>query len=294
MEVLLGLAVAVSLGVSDVVGGAAGRRLGPLRTITGVQVVGTLVVAIYLLATMNFLGGAREVLLAAAAGLILALSAVCFYAGLAWGRIVVMSPVTFAAVALLTFTIGLVRGERPSAPAIAGVWLIVLAVVLVSRPPAAAGGAGGTPGSTRRVGLAGELALSVSAGGGFVVFQILLLEIGVDDGPGPLVIVRGVGGVLGLTALAAIHVRSGGGMPRRPRRESIVAVCVAGTLLVFAHALLIEALNRGFLSVVGPITSLTPAFTVLGARIFLHERVSRPQIAGLVLTVVGLVLVALG
>ena len=61
-----------------------------------------------------------------------------------------------------------------------------------------------------------------------------------------------------------------------------------------SHALLIEALNRGFLSVVGPITSLTPAFTVLGARIFLREHVSRVQAAGMVVIIVGLVMLALG
>ena len=61
-----------------------------------------------------------------------------------------------------------------------------------------------------------------------------------------------------------------------------------------SHAFLIEALNRGFLSVVGPITSLTPAFTVLGARLFLREHVSRIQAAGMVVIIGGLVLLALG
>ena len=61
-----------------------------------------------------------------------------------------------------------------------------------------------------------------------------------------------------------------------------------------AHALLIEALSLGLLSIVGPITSLSPAFTVIPARIFLHEYISRMQVVGMALATGGLVLVALG
>ena len=293
MEVVLGLAVAVSLGVSDVIGGLAGRRLGPLRTTTGVHLTGAVLIGIYLLATMQSLGGAREMLLSALGGLILAFSALCFYAGLSWGRVSIMSPVSFAAIAGLTFTVGLLRGERPSALALAGAALIIPAVVLVSRPAR-------TPrpfdrrDSERRLGLAGELALSACAGGGFVVFQILLLEIGVEDGPAPLLIVRGVGGFLGLAALAWLRSRSPTGASRGPGQRAALVVIAAGTLLILSHALLIEALNRGFLSVVGPITSLTPAFTVLGARLFLREHVSRVQAAGMGVIIAGLVLLALG
>ena len=203
----------MSLGVSDVVGGMAGRRLGPLRTTTGIHLTGAALIGIYLLATMQPLGGARELLLSAAAGLILAFSALCFYAGLSWGRLAVMSPVSFAAIAVLTFTVGLLRGERPSGLALAGAALIIPAVVLVSRPariprPFDRGD------SERRLGLAGEVTLSLCAGGGFVAFQILLLEIGVDDGPAPLLVVRCVGGFLGLATLAALRRRSPAGTAR--------------------------------------------------------------------------------
>lgn len=293
MEVVLGLAVAVSLGVSDVIGGLAGRRLGPLRTTTGIHLTGAVAIGIYLLATMQSLGGAREMLLSALAGAILAFSALCFYAGLSWGRVSVMSPVSFAAIAGLTFTVGLLRGERPSGLALAGAALIIPAVVLVSRP-ARAPRPFDRRDSERRLGLAGELALSACAGGGFVVFQILLLEIGVEDGPAPLLIVRGVGGFLGLAALVGVRGRSPAGPAPPARQRTLLAVISAGTLLILSHALLIEALNRGFLSIVGPITSLTPAFTVLGARLFLREHVSRLQAAGMAVVIGGLVLLALG
>jgi drug/metabolite transporter (DMT)-like permease len=46
--------------------------------------------------------------------------------------------------------------------------------------------------------------------------------------------------------------------------------------------------------VVAPIASLAPAFTVVWAWFVLHERVSRLQLAGLVLALVGLALAASG
>lgn len=282
------------MGVSDVIGGLAGRRAGPLRTMTGVQITGTAIIGIYLLTTMQPVGGVRETLLAVAGGLVLAFAAICFYTGLSWGRLTVMSPVTFAAVAVLTFISGLLRGERPSGLALAGVALIVVAVVLVSQPARDFGVEAAGAGARRRLGLASELVLSVCAGGGFVVFQILLLEIGVANGPAPLLVVRGVGGVLGLAALAVARRRARDGMPRPPLQRAFVPIVVAGALLILGHSLLIEALNRGFLSVVGPITSLTPAFTVLGAWLFLREPVSRLQAAGMVITIAGLALLALG
>ena len=74
----------------------------------------------------------------------------------------------------------------------------------------------------------------------------------------------------------------------------MVPVVTAGILLLLAHVMLIEALSQGMLSIVGPITSLSPAFTVIPARIFLHEHISRTQVLGMVLATAGLVLVALG
>ncbi len=294
MEVLLGLVVAASIGAADFFGGMAGRRTGPLRTITGVQFSGAAVVGIYLLATWQPLGGARENALAAIAGAVLSIGVMCMYAGLSWGRMSVIAPVTAAVVALGTFAIGLVRGERPSALALGGVGLAILAVILISRPPGAADAPDPMKGAARRLGLGGELALSIAAGGGFATFQTLLLEIGTEAGLAPLLVLRGVGGVVGLIALGVIGVRSGSVGLQMPRRDRVVLVCVAGTLLLVAHAFLLEALDRGFLSIVGPITSLSPAFTVIPARIFLHEHISRTQVVGMVLATIGLVLVALG
>ncbi|MDE0653177.1 MAG: EamA family transporter [bacterium] len=294
MEVLLGVGVAAGFGFSDFIGGTASRRSGPLRSVTGVQLTGAAIIGIYLLAASAPLGGVRETVLAVIAGASLAIGGGCMYAGLSWGRMSVMAPVAAAAMAVITFTVGLVRGERPAALALAGVLLAIVAVVLISRPPRAADVRLGEAGAQRRIGLGGELALSLAAGAGFAGFQTTLGEIGGAAGFAPLLVVRAVGGTLMMLILAAAWHRAGNPRLRAPRRSTLVPVTVAGLLLLVAHALLIEALSRGLLSVVGPITSLSPAFTVIPARVFLHKHISRMQIVGLVLATAGLVLAALG
>ena len=78
------------------------------------------------------------------------------------------------------------------------------------------------------------------------------------------------------------------------RTNTVLPVVASGFLLLLAHALLLEALSQGLLSIVGPITSLSPAFTVVPAWLFLHEHISRTQVVGMVMATAGLVLVALG
>ncbi len=294
MEVLLGVGVAAGLGFSDFVGGTAGRRTGPLRAITGIQFTGAAVIGIYLLVTSQPLGSLRVTVLAAIGGAALAFGAGSMYAGLSWGRMSVMAPVTAAAVAVFTFGVGLVRGERPSDLAVAGVGLAIVAVILISRPPPAPHVSSVPGGAPRRIGLGAELALSVVAGASFATFQTMIGEMGGEAGVAPLLVVRAVGGTLSLLALGVVWRRAGSPRLRAPRRSTLVPVATAGLMLIVAHALLIEALALGLLSIVGPITSLSPAFTVIPARIFLHEHISRTQIVGMVLATAGLVLVALG
>ena len=303
MDVVLGIGVAAGLGLADFFGGMSGRRTGPIRTITGVQIVGAVIMGIYLLATWQPLGGTRELLLAVLAGGALTLGIGFMYTGFTWGRMAVVAPVTAALIAVLTFSVGLVRGERPSPLALAGVGLAIVAVVLISRPPAAAdtpagdeqtGAPGAGEQTGRRFGLGAELGLSLAAGASLATFQTTIGEIGDAAGVAPLLVVRAAAIALSLAALLVVWRRAGFPRPRAPRRSTLVPVVTSGFLLLLAHALLLEALSLGYLSIVGPITALSPAFTVVPAWLFLQEHISRVQVVGMVTATAGLVLVALG
>ena len=294
MDVILGIGVAGGLGLADFFGGMAGRRTGPVRTVAGVQVVGGVIIGIYLLATWQSVGGTREILLALLAGGALTLGVGFMYTGFTWGRMAVVAPVTAALIAVLTFVVGLVRGERPSSLALAGVGLAIVAVVLISRPPRSDEPPATPAGAARRFGLGGELGLSLAAGASLATFQTTIGEIGDSAGVAPLLVVRGAAVALSLLALLVVWRRTGGPCLQAPRRSTLVPVLASGFLLLLAHALLLEALSLGLLSIVGPITALSPAFTVIPAWLFLHEHISRTQVVGMVLATGGLVLVALG
>ncbi len=294
MDVLLGIGVAAGLGLADFFGGMSGRRTGPIRTITGVQVVGAVIIGSYVLATRHTLGDTRTMLLAVLAGGALTLGIGFMYTGFTWGRMGVVAPVTAALIAVLTFGVGLVRGERPSALALAGVGLAIVAVVLISRPPQAEDAPAGGSETGKRFGLGAELGLSLAAGASLATFQSTIGEIGDAAGLAPLLVVRAAAIALSLLALGVVWRRAGFPRLRVPRRSTLVPVVASGFLLLVAHALLLEALSLGLLSIVGPITALSPAFTVIPAWLFLHEHISRVQIVGMVVATAGLVLVALG
>lgn len=294
MDVILGIGVAGGLGLADFFGGMAGRRTGPVRTVVGAQLVGGVIMGLYLLATWQSVGSTREILLALLAGGALTLGVGFMYTGFTFGRIAVVAPVTASAIAILTFIVGLVRGERPSSLSLAGVALAIVAVVLISRPPKARDADSPPSEPGRRIGLGGELGLSLAAGASLATFQTTIGEIGDAAGFAPLIVVRAAALALSLAALAVVWRRAGAPRPRPPRRSTVVPVVASGVLLLLAHALLLEALSLGLLSIVGPITALSPAFTVIPAWLFLHEHISRVQVLGMVVATAGLVLVALG
>lgn len=294
MDVILGIGVAAGLGLADFFGGMAGRRTGPVRTVVGAQLVGGVIIGIYLLVTWQSVGGTREILLALLAGGALTLGVGFMYTGFTFGRIAVVAPVTASAIAVLTFVVGLVRGERPSSLSLAGVALAIVAVVLISRPPKAPRAAPPESEPGRPFGLGGELGLSLAAGASLATFQTTIGEIGDAAGFAPLLVVRAAALGLSLAVLLVVWQRGGASRPRAPQRRTVVPVVASGLLLLVAHALLLEALAQGLLSIVGPITALSPAFTVIPAWLFLHEHISRVQVLGMVVATAGLVLVALG
>src|SRR5207244_5280499 len=68
----------------------------------------------------------------------------------------------------------------------------------------------------------------------------------------------------------------------------------AGVFDIVATALIVVAVRRELLSVVAPVASLAPGFTVVLAWQITRERLSPVQRVGLVMALVGLVLVGVG
>jgi drug/metabolite transporter (DMT)-like permease len=284
---LLALAAAITYGAADFFGGFVTRRANVFTVVAVSQVAGTIVLASVL---PFFLDGSKASAGAlgwgAASGAAGALGVVLFYQALALGRMSVVAPITGVVAAALPVLYGLLTGERPRAVALLGVFIALVAVVLVSSAPEEPQ----DDPSTEQDRPSGQVAtvLALGAGLGFAGFFILLAQAGSGAGLWPLVGARAASvSLLGIALLAARA-------PVRPPRGAGSLIVAAGVLDVSANLLYLLASQRGLLSLVAVITSMYPATTVVMARTILHERLYRPQILGLVAAAVGVSLIALG
>jgi drug/metabolite transporter (DMT)-like permease len=282
VAVVLGLAVAISYGAADFLGGLTSKRNPASAVVATSQACSLVLLALILLITRPDLAGTRDLLLGAAAGGAGLIGLVLLYRGLAVGAMGVIAPVTGVGAAVLPVGWGLLQGERPSTWALVGTVAAVVAVVLV------AGGGGSDPlvAAARVPGK--ELALAVVAGVSFGVVFILLGETGEDSGIWPLVSARLVQ-VLILAPFLLIT-----GAPALVAPGSRLTALAVGVLDVSANGLFLLAVREGLLSLVAVLSALYPATTVVLARAVLGERMERAQVAGLGLALLGVGLIAAG
>ena len=80
----------------------------------------------------------------------------------------------------------------------------------------------------------------------------------------------------------------------RASRPALAALLVVGVFDLLANLFFALATGRGLLSVVGVLSSLYPAVTVVLARVLLHERPTRVQDVGVAVTLAGVVAIAAG
>jgi drug/metabolite transporter (DMT)-like permease len=277
VAVLLGLLVALSYGAGDFLGGLSSRRLDAVTVVQASQLVGLtgLTVVVLLVPDQVLLGA--DLLRGAIAGAVGLLGLVLLYRGLSVGAMSIVAPVSAVGAAVLPLAWGLGNGERPSAVALVGVALALVAVALVSSPA----------NDEAVAGRAKEVTLALVAGGAFGVLFILLADTSEDSGLWPVFGARLASATLVTVVLLAL---------RRPVRVPPVGtralVAGAGVLDVAANGLFVYASRAGLLSLVAVISSLYPAITVVLARVVLDERTDRRQQVGLVAALTGVVLIA--
>ena len=283
MGVLLGLVVAVTYGTGDFFGGLAARRVPVLWVVfLSHALAAVLVVAIVGLDRSSH--PAREdIVIGVIAGIVGMVSVALFYRGLAIGRMGMVAPITAVVSAIVPVAWGLTFGERPSALALFGVALAVGSVALISSE---AGDSPHEPVSRSRA----PLFLALGAGLGFGAFFVLYSNAGAHSGMWPLLASRWTSA--SLLALVFAFVPRARRDP--PSRKALPLIAGAGLFDAAANGFFLAAARTGLLSIVGAVSSLYPASTVLLARGVLHERFHRAQIIGLAIAAVGVVLIALG
>ena len=275
MPVALALLSSLLWGTSDFLGGTAAKRLASLVVVGASQGI-----ALVLVVPLALTVGDRPDHLWAGpvAGLAGLIGLGAFYAALASGTMGVIAPIA-AAGAVVPVIVGLARGESPTVLQGAGI-AIALAGVILASGPELSGGA-----STRPLMLAGLSALA------FGWVAVLVAE-GSKGGSGSIVVTLLVMRCSSVGLLAAVWlVRRGRLGLSRPDLPLLAAVGVGD---VAANASFALASRSGLLSVVAVLASLYPVVTVLLARQIHAERLRPIQVAGVLGTLGGVALLAVG
>jgi drug/metabolite transporter (DMT)-like permease len=276
LTVLLALAGSALFGGSDFLGGVVSRRASPLRVAALGQLTAlVLAVPTALLADWERVT-AGDAVWSLASGAAVAVGLGFFYSAMAQGLISLVVPLTAVISASIPVIYAIASGERPSALTFAGIGLALLAIAIVST----------TPGI--RAALSLRVALwSLASGGCFGAFVVLVSQASDDAGLWPVFFTR-------ITSAGGLVILAGAFTGRRLAGTGpILPACLAiGTLEAVGIAAFVLALQHGPLAVASVVSSLYPVGSVLLAMVFLHERLTRHQLAGVALALCAVLLIS--
>ena len=272
-----GVGAAVSWGVSDFGGGLASRRAAPLATVVVSQAVGVSVAIAVLVLVGERFPGSAPIGWAIVGGTAAFISLVTFYRSLATGAMGLAAAVAGVLGAGLPVVAGALTGDRLEPTDMAGIALALVAVVLVSRP-------------ANDVGIGREsLALALVAG---IAAGFFFIAMGRSTSAGgetwwPVATSRAT--VLVLALAATVMLRKTG----TTVRSIGPLVAFVGLADMLGSAFFVSSDAHGALSVAAVVSSQYPAVTAILARVVLKEHLARTHVAGIVLALVAIALIAL-
>ena len=289
MGILLGLLTALSWGGADFLARFATLRVGTLRAMFYMQGIGFVLLTIFL----PWLGGWGHLTDGSGwqpwawgllGGAINGISTLALYRAFEIGKMSVVAPLS-ASYPALTLLLSLSSGERLTAIRTAGIICVLLGAIAVAagEKTTAAGNAEGSP----RRGAGIGWAILSGIGFGFL-FWLLGLHIVPRVGASQTVwMIR-----MTSSALAGILLLAGKMTIRLPRDNTKWLVSAMGLLDTGAFLMSNHAMQMEHIAVVSVLGSLYGAVTVALAAVFLRERISRWQFAGIVTIFAGIFLIS--
>jgi drug/metabolite transporter (DMT)-like permease len=272
-----GLASALAYGASDLAARFAGRRAGTLRTLLHGHAVAVIVLGLFLWRQALPHAGADIWALALVGNLLSLAGTACLYRALANGALGVVCPIV-ATYGAITALLSAVSGEALSRLAWLGLALTACGGALSARP-------GGDAAATRGgVGLAFAAAILYGVSF-FVLGRSVLPTLGVLAtttlyyGTGLLTML-----IACLASRSALRLPQGAALP----------VFTAAGLACLGTLALACGQRTGHVGLVTVLSALAAGVTVVLARLFLHEPVSRASWSGIGLVLLGLGLLRAG
>ncbi len=289
MGIVLGLLTALTWGGADFLARFATRRIGTLRAMFYMQGIGFVLLTIFL----RWLGGWghltdgsgwRPWAWGLLAGGINAFSTLALYRAFEIGKMSVVAPLS-ASYPALTLLLSRLSGEPLTGVRTAGIFCVLLGAIVVARGEKAPD-AGDTE-AMNRSGAGIGWAILAGIGFGFL-FWLLGTQIVPRVGATQTVwMIR-----LTSVAVAAILILAGKQSMRLPRDNTRWLVFTMGLLDTGAFILSNRSMQMEHIAVVSVLGSLYGAVTVALAAIFLRERISRWQLAGIVTIFAGIFMIS--
>jgi len=278
MGSLLALVSSVLWGAADYIGGNLSKRFKSIA-VTGVsQSIGllfgiaiVLISGSYIAPTLNWNGYFLPGIIAGIAGF---LGLTSFYAGLATGRMGVVSPISSLG-ALLPFTIALIGGERPMRLQLLGMVIALIGGFCASGPELN----NGLP--------IKPLFYALGATFGFGI-ALTFMAKGSETSPLLTMTMMRVTSV-SICILIALRYRQIGGF----KLKDLPMLAFIGVADFLANYLLGLATTKGLVSIAMVLGSLFPIVTAVLAFKFLHERLHKVQYLGILFAIIGVVMISL-
>ena len=274
LSVLLGLLSALSWGTGDFCGGVATKRSPGYSVVMASQFVGVTFLIGLALLTREPAPALPGMAVAVAAGVAGVIGLGALYQGLASGQMGVVAPLSAIVGGVIPILVALVTEGWPSTTQMAGFGVALIAVWLLA-------GTGEFRANPR------EIMLAVIAGIGFGFYFVLIAQASTDNIYWTLSVARLAAGLFFLAFLLLTR------RPLVPKREAWGLTALAGFADAGGNLFFVLAAQTGRLDVAAVLASLYPGSTVFLARIFLGERLMRPQMIGVVAALTAVALIAL-
>lgn len=279
--VVLALTSSLSYGVSDYLGGLKSKVL-PLITVLMVShAVALLAITATLALTVGEMPDSKYFAYGMLAGVCEAVGIAALYQGLAVGKMSIVAAVA-ATAPMVPVLVSLLTGEVPGAIqalgiiiAVGGVCMLALGSRNENEPHAL-----NKPGVSIFFGLLTALGLG----------SFLLAMDAAADGSVQWALITARITSVGLFAFAFLAIRPEGEL----KTGDWGSLALIGLLILIADLFYAVAATKGLLSVVAVLASLYPVVTILLARFHLGERLTRSQVTGIVIVLVGAAALSIG
>ena len=289
MGILLGLLTALTWGGADFLARFATRRIGTLRAMFYMQCIGFVLLTIFL----PWLGGWGHLMDGSGwrpwawgllAGGINAFSTLALYRAFEIGKMSVVAPLS-ASYPALTLLLSRLSGEQLTGVRTAGILCVLLGAIVVAREEKAPD-AGDTQ-AINRSGAGIGWAILAGIGFGFLFWLLGTRTVPRVGATQTVWMIR-----LTSTTVAATLIFAGRQRIRLPRDDTRWLVSAMGLLDTGAFIISNRGMQMEHIAVVSVLGSLYGAVTVGLAAIFLRERISRWQFAGIVAIFAGIFMIS--